>query len=174
MAADGAVTRVHLPVVAEGYAPPQRVRAQTENTARLAKRTLLRDAALYPERPGVDYLRPQTFAECESVGLGDWQPCPFVSCKHHLALDVNPRTGSIKRNLPHLDIDELPATCALRVATEGGRTLDGVAALMGMTRERVRQVETMALQRVRGSIDSATWTALDDALDHFDETRGER
>ena len=127
-----------------------RVRAHTVSVKRLSKRELERGAAEYPEQPGRDYLRPRTFEECDSVGLGDLFPCPFVSCKHHLYLDVNPRTGSIKFNFPGREVDELPATCALRVAQHGGRTLDAVADVIGVVRERIRQIEDRALLKMRG------------------------
>lgn len=127
-----------------------RVRAHTVSVKRLSKRELERGAAEYPEQPGRDYLRPRTFEECDSVGLGDLFPCPFVSCKHHLYLDVNERTGSIKFNFPGREVDELPATCALRVAEEGGLTLDGVADVIGVVRERIRQIEDRALLKMRG------------------------
>lgn len=127
-----------------------RVRAHTVSVKRLSRRELARGAAEYPEQPGRDYLRPRTFEECDSVGLGDLFPCPFVSCKHHLYLDVNPRTGSIKLNFPGREVDELPATCALRVAEEGGLTLDGVADVIGVVRERIRQIEDRALLKMRG------------------------
>ena len=126
-----------------------RVRAHTVSVKRLSKRELERGAAEYPEQPGRDYLRPRTFEECDSVGLGDLFPCPFVSCKHHLYLDVNERTGSIKLNFPDREVDELPATCALRVAEEGGLTLDGVADVIGVVRERIRQIEAKALRKLR-------------------------
>src|SRR3569833_345337 len=38
--------------------------------------------------------RPRTRAECQH----EPRPCPWVSCKQHLYLDDNPRTGSIKLN----------------------------------------------------------------------------
>lgn len=174
MPADGAVARVYLPVVVEGYAAPVRVRARTESTKRLSHRALARGAREYPERPGVDYSRPQSFAECESVGLGDWQPCPFVSCKHHLAIDVDPETGSIKHNFPGLDIDEMPETCSLHVAARGGAILEEVATVMNFTRERTRQLESRALAKIRAAMSSREWTICDDALDHLDEIRGER
>ena len=128
-----------------------RVRAHTVSVKRLSKRELERGAAEYPEQPGRDYLRPRTFEECDSVGLGDLFPCPFVSCKHHLYLDVNERTGSIKLNFPDREVDELPATCALRVAEEGGITLDGVADVIGVVRERIRQIEDRALLKMRSA-----------------------
>lgn len=135
-----------------------RVRAHTVSVKRLSKRELERGAAEYPEQPGRDYLRPRTFEECDSVGLGDITPCPFVSCKHHLYLDVNPRTGSIKFNFPGRELDELPATCALRVAQHGGRTLDAVAEVMALTRQRLSQLEDRILDKIRV-------TALDAAED---------
>jgi hypothetical protein len=135
-----------------------RVRAHTVNVKRLSRRELERGAAEYPEQPGRDYLRPRTFEECDSVGLGDITPCPFVSCKRHLYLDVNPRTGSIKFNFPDREVDEIPATCSLRVAEHGGRTLDAVAEVMGLTRQRLSQLEDRILDKIRV-------TALDAAED---------
>ncbi len=169
MAADGAA--VHLPIV-DGYARPVRVRARTESIARLAQRDLEAGRREYPEQPGRDYQRPATRGDCESVGLGEpWQPCPFVSCKHNLYLDVDPSTGSIKRNFPDLEVWEMRETCALHVAARGGATLEEVGEIMNLTRERVRQLELQALRAVREGITSREWTALDDALDHFDEAR---
>lgn len=138
-------------VRAEPCERPPRVRRRTVSIKRLSKRELDRGAAEYPEQPGRDYLRPRTFEECESVGLGDITPCPFVSCKHHLYLDVNPRTGSIKLNFPGREVDELPATCALRVAAQGGVTLEEVADIIGVVRERIRQVQDRALAQLRGA-----------------------
>ena len=148
----------HLPIVtddrpgvvrAEPCERSPRVRAHTVSVKRLSQRELARGAAEYPEQPGRDYLRPRTFEECDSVGLGDLFPCPFVSCKHHLYLDVNERTGSIKFNFPDREVDELPATCALRVAEEGGLTLDGVAQAMALTRERSRQLQSRAIAKIK-------------------------
>lgn len=148
----------HLPIVtddrpgvvrAEPCERSPRVRAHTVSVKRLSQRELARGAAEYPEQPGRDYLRPRTFEDCESAGLGDDTPCPFVSCKHHLYLDVNPRTGSIKFNFPGREVDELPATCALRVAQHGGRTLDAVAEVMALTRQRLSQLEARIFDRLR-------------------------
>jgi hypothetical protein len=35
-------------------------------------------------------------------------PVPLRECKHHLYLDVNDRTGSIKLNFPDLEVWEMP------------------------------------------------------------------
>ncbi len=142
------------------------MRARTLSIKRLAKRDLREGAALYPEQPGVDYQRPRTLAECDSVGLGTAIPCPFVSCKHHLALDVG-ANGNIKLNFPHLEVWEMPETCALAGAAEGGTTLDGVALRMGITRERVRQLETKALRALRVEAESRG-LSMEDCPDESD------
>lgn len=83
---------------------------------------------------------PATRAEC----AGGARPCPFVSCRYHLYLDVNPRTGTIKLNFPGLEVWELPETCALDVADRGEQTLAAVGGLLNRTRECIRQIELRA------------------------------
>lgn len=95
------------------------------------------------------HLRPKNRADCRTTD----RPCPFVSCKHHLYLDVNPRTGSIKLNFPDLEVWELTETCALDVAERGGMTLEEVGELMNLTRERIRQVEAVGLEKLRDTYD---------------------
>jgi len=89
--------------------------------------------------------RPRWRADCENGP----RPCMYVSCKHHLYLDVNPETGSIKLNFPDKEIWELEETCALDVAERGGATLEEVGSIMNLTRERIRQVETRGLLKLR-------------------------
>lgn len=93
--------------------------------------------------------RPQTRVECAE---GD-RPCPYVSCRHHLYLDVSPRTGAIKLNFPDLEIGDMPETCVLDIAEHGGATLEEVGAFMNLTRERARQIETSALHQLRKKLD---------------------
>lgn len=93
----------------------------------------------YPE--GVE--RPKTRGEC----MGIERPCPFVSCRHHLFLDVNEK-GGLKLNFPHLDPDQLIVSCSLDVAEDGLAKLEQAGALMNLTRERVRQVEVVALRKL--------------------------
>ena len=73
-----------------------------------------------------------------------------MSCKHHLYLDVNPRTGTIKLNFPDLEPWELEHTCALDVADDGGHTLEEVGDITNLTRERIRQLELRGLLELRG------------------------
>src|SRR5688572_23421296 len=69
------------------------VRARTISIKRMTKRELEFGRLLYPE---TDYDKPRTRAECADGP----RPCPFISCKHHLYVDVSPRTGAIKLNFP--------------------------------------------------------------------------
>jgi len=91
------------------------------------------------------YQKPKNRSECLKLK----RPCLFVSCKYHLFLDVNPDTKSIKFNFPGKEVWELKETCALDVADKGGVTLEEVGAIMNLTRERIRQVEMRALQKLR-------------------------
>jgi hypothetical protein len=97
----------------------------------------------------IEQARPRSRADCANGP----RPCMFVSCKHHLYLDVNPSTGSIKLNFPDKEIWELGETCALDVADRGGITLEEVGGIMNLTRERIRQVETRGLLKLRAVAD---------------------
>lgn len=116
-------------------------RARTTSIKRLSKTELARGRVEYPPE---ETWRPRTRGEC----VGMERPCPFVSCRYHLALDVHPTRGSIKINFPNDDVDDRAETCSLDVADGGGETLEVVAQFMNLTRERVRQLETRALATV--------------------------
>lgn len=75
------------------------------------------------------------------------RPCPWVSCRHHLYLDVT-YAGSITLNFPELEPEQMATSCALDVADQQGITLEEVGDLMNLARERVRQVETKALRKI--------------------------
>ena len=90
------------------------------------------------------YWRPKTRADCAGVA----RPCPYVACKHNLFLDVA-ETESIILNFPHLQPDEMPPdrSCSLDLAERGPMTLEEIAVVTNLTRERIRQVELKALIR---------------------------
>ena len=104
----------------------------------------------------IEYDRPHARSECRDAK----RPCLYVACRYHLYLDVNPRTGSIKINFPGKDVHELEETCALDVAERGGVTLEEVGLIMNLTRERIRQVESSGLGKLREDGDT-----LDSFLD---------
>lgn len=119
-----------------------RPRSKTIAMKRLTREELRVGALMYPP---VDIPRPTTRAECREEA----RPCPWVACKHHLYLDINPETGSIKINFPDLEPWELTHTCALDVAERGGITLEEVGEIMNLTRERIRQVEVRGLLKLK-------------------------
>ena len=145
--ADGGIT-------AEGEQPPElsrkvrrrrrrtRPRSKTIAMKRLTREELRQGALMYPP---VDIPRPTSRAECRE----EMRPCPWVACKHHLYLDINPETGSIKINFPDKEVWQLSETCALDVAERGGITLEEVGEIMNLTRERIRQVEVRGLLKLK-------------------------
>ena len=126
------------------------IRARTISVKRMTKRELELGRMLYPEVEEIEH--PRTRADC----VGGERPCPFVSCKHHLFLDVSARTGAIKLNFPDLEVWEMTETCALDVADRGGTTLEEVGAIMNLTRERIRQVEVKGLAKLAALRDMST------------------
>jgi hypothetical protein len=132
------------------------VRARTISVKRMTKRELELGRMLYPDVEDVQ--KPKVREDCAQAE----RPCPFVSCKHHLYLDVSARTGAIKLNFPDLEVWEMTETCALDVADRGGTTLEEVGAIMNLTRERIRQVEVKGLAKLEALKDMS---ALRDYVD---------
>jgi hypothetical protein len=133
-----------LPSLSRKVRQKRRTRARSKTIApkRLTKEEI-ELAALLEMPPDVE--RPRSRGECKEAP----RPCPFVSCKHHLYLDINQETGSIKLNFPDLEPWELKETCALDVADRGGITLEEVGEIMNLTRERIRQVEVRGLLKLK-------------------------
>jgi hypothetical protein len=111
-----------------------------------------------------DHGRPQTRGECETArGLredGEPNPCPWVSCFYHLALEVGPR-GELRVVAPtspddaeDILFEAMAETCVLDVADrEGWRILHGMnggvspataASLLGMSAGRLDRIEHQA------------------------------
>jgi len=119
-----------------------RPRGTTIGLRRVSLVELELGAALYPP---VDLERPRTRADCGAEA----RPCPWVACKHHLYLDINPTTGSIKINFPDREPWELEHSCALDIADTGAKTLDEIGEFTNLTRERIRQLEVRGLLKLR-------------------------
>lgn len=81
-----------------------------------AMKKYIKDLAEYEEVISeVDIIRPSVRLQCDRVirdeagnevldadGKPTLVPCPFVSCRHHLFLEVDPKTGNIKYVYPEL------------------------------------------------------------------------
>jgi hypothetical protein len=127
-----------------------RTRKRTTNVERLSLYDLARESAEHPYP--TDVKRPERRSDCLSDGVNAERPCPFVSCKYHLALDVNAH-GSVIENFPGLELEELPDTCALDAADrEEGMVLEDVGKRLNVTRERVRQIADVAGAKYRNAL----------------------
>lgn len=126
-------------------------RAKTLNITRANRATIA--AARAAEADDGRRRLPLTRGDC----IEDDRPCPYISCKFHLFLDVT-KIGNIKINFPHLmdpdgtpRLDEMEFTCALDIADNGGETLDALGTRMNMTRERIRQIVKAIIKKLRGT-----------------------
>jgi len=103
--------------------------------------------------------RPKKRADCSS----EIRPCPWIGCKHHMFWcftdRATPRPQSSIQALLEKMTDEqiiekiisLKETCVLDVIDKLGRaTLQDIADLLGITRERVRQIESGRGKNGRG------------------------
>jgi hypothetical protein len=103
----------------------------------------LESKAVYPE----GFVRPRTRQECEDGP----RPCPLVGCPHNNYLEVIKKGKALRVAYGERAPEDVPPedSCDLDVAMEGGATLERVAMILGVTRERVRQLEVLALMEVR-------------------------
>ncbi len=95
--------------------------------------------------------RPKTRGECRD-GI---RPCPFVSCRYHLFLDVTENGKGLKLNFPHLDVTEMRESCALDVSERGGLNWQGVAEMLNVSHERVRQIQLRLMPVVGAALEGA-------------------
>ena len=92
----------------------------------------------------IDHARPRTRGEC--TGVGAIRPCPYVGCRHHLAVDVT-RYGSAR--IDTRELEDMPDTCSLDVADRGEHSREDVAKILGVTRSWVEAIENTLTQRLR-------------------------
>ncbi len=97
-----------------------------------------------PKKTRTRRKRPTTRAQCADSP----RPCPWVSCRYHLYLDVSRDTGAIKINFPDTDISELEQSCALDIADDGEMTFEQIGGLLNLTRERIRQMTNQAVGNI--------------------------
>ncbi len=85
------------------------------------------------------------------------RPCPFVSCRHNLYLDVSPVSGRIILNFPHLEPWEMKESCSMDVAERvdgknGTLDLESVGRNMNLSLERIRQLEPLLMAKVKDAL----------------------
>ena len=101
------------------------------------------DAASHPDRP-------RRRGDC----IRAMRPCPWVSCRYHLFLDVNRRGSIIYRSTS--DVAELHGmryTCALDAADDGGHSERAVGRVIKQTGASVREQAMRALLKLRNAIE---------------------
>lgn len=129
-----------------------------------------------------DHERPQTRGECEAArgvdGDGEPNPCPWVSCFYHLALEVGPR-GELRIVAPtspddaeDILFEAMAETCVLDVADReawrihhgmNGGVLPAMAAqLLGMSLGRVNRIEHQASKRFEAGMRRAGFAPEDE------------
>ncbi len=118
----------------------------------------------------LDRMRPKTREECR-CGI---RPCPFVGCRYHLYLEVNPKNGAIKINFPDYEPWNLPVSCALDVAESWNLTLEEVGHLMNLTRERIRQAVAHAKRQLAPFVEGFGVGDFEAFLDEADDDELER
>lgn len=128
----------------------------TRRRTRWAWRGPFSDAEREAATDMATHQRPRTRADC----AGGPRPCPFVSCRHHLALDVSEATATTMGEqyrpvFTPLALQDDPAealramthTCSLDAAEAGPLTLEEVGEALGCTRARAQQLEVIALAK---------------------------
>lgn len=136
--------------------------------------------------------RPRTRGECAPNGNGPWshRPCPFVTCRHHLAIDVLSSGsissidggGGLRADATDAELENFAErissfvaeaagpSCSLDVADVGPHALVDVGEVLRVTRERVRQIQGAALRRAK----LAAGRQLRTVLDGFGEDDSQR
>ena len=85
------------------------------------------------------------------------RPCPLVGCFFNNYLEIR-RRANCPPEIKLLHPDRLPEdmppedSCTLDLAEDGPQTLDRVGQVLGLTRERIRQIETKILKRIAHSV----------------------
>lgn len=94
-------------------------------------------------------LRPVTRADCANVP----RPCPFVGCRWNTYLEGHGK--DLKITAPHRYPWDVPPgeSCVLDIAEGGPVTLERISEVLNCTRERIRQVEVMAMEHCQESRD---------------------
>lgn len=89
-------------------------------------------------------IAPQARADCR----GGPRPCPFVSCKFHLFLLVDPKKSTVSHRVEAADIWEMPFTCALDIAEMGGGEFRRVSRVLNLSEEYTLALHNAAVGKI--------------------------
>lgn len=96
--------------------------------------------------PGLDFKRPVTRADCADVP----RPCPFIGCRYNLYLDET-EAGNVYLNFPNTPVLEMKHSCVLDLSEKGPWSLRDTSQILGLTPERIRQIEIGVLEKLRST-----------------------
>jgi hypothetical protein len=159
---------------------PRRNQRRTESTRDLKRILKARAVAdvIADHNVLLAHERPITRADCLTGGVNAARPCPFVSCKHHLYLEVREKTGAL--TFPHAAREpwQLAETCAAdiadrsrdrRMASDAEHALEEIGTALNLTRERVRQLVASAVTNAVESLSPRDAQRVRDALASLDD-----
>ncbi len=143
-------------------------RVKTINLERESKADRAVVDLLYPER---GFWRPQKRSDCAQVT----RPCPYIGCRHNMYADQGRGDATITFNFPDLEPwDVKPtASCALDIIEDQGpMTLVDVGRVLGVTRERIRQIERRAFEVALKSLPKEEREELREAIERLCRAEG--
>ena len=93
--------------------------------------------------------RPLVWGDCQPGGSNESRPCPWVTCRYHLWSSQRMAGGRGTFTVKGPPPWEMSETCALDVAEKGGLELDTVGALLGLSMQRVHQLQEGAMAKMK-------------------------
>lgn len=126
---------------------------ETLSVVRRAVREEADDVPSVADVEEAEKTRPVTRGDCANGP----RPCPRVWCRMHLGVEPT-SGGGVRYSYPDHPLGIRPRdddhrlegeSCAQDVADRGGSTLEEIGFHMNLTRERVRQIEVLAMEKFK-------------------------
>lgn len=141
------------------------IRRYTSRKSRTVNgRDLHRDIRNNPVEYPNGISRPASRGECADGP----RPCPWVSCRYHLYLDITPY-GGLTLNYPSIEPGQMEHSCALDIAAQGDHDMISVAQIMGVNDETVRVIERAAKVKMWASKNLRPFRNAQSTSDNEDE-----
>ena len=109
--------------------------------------------------------KPSCRAQCKE----GQRPCPWISCKHHL-IWVDPKIKKLSDDDILKAISEMPETCVLDIADEGGTTLNRIGKILKYSKHACRQGCRYAIKAALEKINENTNLDLNKLKVYIDGT----